>query len=85
MKFKWFASYTKSKKIPSDREGYQQSYIEWIEHVKSFVPSDQLLIFKPSDGWKPLCQFLNVPGEFECSKSSNYSTSTTGIEVYKIH
>jgi hypothetical protein len=32
-----------------------------IEEVKAIIPSEQLLIFEAKDGWKPLCEFLNVP------------------------
>ena len=36
-------------------------YQEWIEDVKNTVPEDRLLIYNIKDGWKPLCDFLNVP------------------------
>ena len=36
-------------------------YIDWIEHVKQTVPKEKLLIFNVKEGWKPLCNFLNVP------------------------
>jgi hypothetical protein len=29
--------------------------------VRELVPADRLLVFKPSDGWEPLCDFLNIP------------------------
>nr|CAB3262603.1 uncharacterized protein LOC100180848 [Phallusia mammillata] len=29
-------------------------------NIKERVPSNQLLVFKIGDGWKPLCDFLNV-------------------------
>eukprot|EP01084_Bolivina_argentea_P279789 478372_1 len=32
-----------------------------IEKVKRIVPPNQLLIFKVSDGWNPLCEFLQKP------------------------
>eukprot|EP01084_Bolivina_argentea_P128843 227665_1 len=38
----------------------EKYYDECIEKAKRIVPKDQLLIFCPSDGWKPLCKFLNV-------------------------
>jgi len=39
----------------------QQDYYDgFIEKIKSIVPIEQLLVFNPSDGWKPLCDFLNV-------------------------
>lgn len=31
-----------------------------IEEVKQTIPKERLLIFKPQDGYKPLCDFLNV-------------------------
>ena len=32
-----------------------------IEEVKRNVPEERLLIFEARQGWKPLCEFLNVP------------------------
>ena len=29
--------------------------------VRELVPADRLLVFTPSDGWGPLCDFLKVP------------------------
>ncbi|MBT8305008.1 MAG: sulfotransferase family protein [Bacteroidia bacterium] len=31
-----------------------------IEEVKELIPEDKLLIFRPQDGYKPLCEFLDV-------------------------
>jgi len=31
------------------------------EDVKSKVPSDKLLVYEISQGWEPLCEFLDVP------------------------
>jgi hypothetical protein len=31
------------------------------EDVKGFVPPERLLVFNVRDGWKPLCDFLEVP------------------------
>ena len=52
------------KETKWDDETMKQVYIDWIEHVKRVVPSDKLLIFNVKQGWAPLCQFLNVPGEY---------------------
>ena len=30
-------------------------------NVKASVPADQLLVYRPGDGWEPLCRFLGVP------------------------
>jgi hypothetical protein len=32
----------------------------WNEEVKSTVPADRLLVWYPTDGWEPLCDFLEV-------------------------
>ena len=31
------------------------------EDVRSNVPSEKLLVFNVKTGWKPLCEFLEVP------------------------
>jgi len=36
-------------------------YNQWLEEVKQTVPKDRLLIFNGKQGWKPLCEFLEVP------------------------
>ncbi len=36
-------------------------YKEHIEEVKAVIPADRLLIFKVTEGWKPLCDFLGKP------------------------
>jgi Sulfotransferase domain len=32
----------------------------WNEGVKSTVPAERLLVWYPTDGWEPLCDFLEV-------------------------
>jgi len=36
-----------------------RAYNSWLERVRTSVPNDQLLIFQPSDGWRPLCDFVS--------------------------
>ena len=36
-------------------------YKKWNEEVKRVVPKERLLIFNVKEGWKPLCDFLQVP------------------------
>ena len=31
------------------------------EHVKATVPADRLLVYEITEGWEPLCEFLDVP------------------------
>jgi hypothetical protein len=33
----------------------------WNAHVQATVPSERLLVWNPSEGWEPLCEFLEVP------------------------
>ncbi|CEL96729.1 unnamed protein product [Vitrella brassicaformis CCMP3155] len=43
-------------------EGSVRRFNEWVEEVKRTVqPVDKLLVFEVSDGWEPLCRFLDVP------------------------
>jgi len=45
-------------------DGLEESsrfYNQWIEEVKATVPKERLLIFNVKQGWKPLCDFLEVP------------------------
>ena len=29
--------------------------------VQAYVPADRLLVWRPQDGWEPLCEFLELP------------------------
>jgi hypothetical protein len=31
------------------------------QEVIDTVPADQLLVYRPGDGWEPLCEFLEKP------------------------
>ena len=35
-------------------------YNNWVDHVKTIVPSNRLLVFEVKEGWKPLCDFLQL-------------------------
>ena len=56
-----------------DEEYVKKIYNKWIESVKKNVPKNKLLIFNVKEGWKPLCDFLeieNIPnGPFPNSNS----------------
>lgn len=45
----------------NNREKLQQGFHDHYNHIRSIVPTSQLLEFTPRDGWKPLCQFLEKP------------------------
>jgi hypothetical protein len=42
------------------REGMMAAFEAHTEDVKRNVPADKLLAWQPSDGWEPLCAFLEV-------------------------
>jgi hypothetical protein len=48
---------------PGDHAGRDfliERFNRFNDTVKSDVPSDRLLVWQPSDGWEPLCEFLGV-------------------------
>ncbi|CAH8639027.1 unnamed protein product [Schistosoma guineensis] len=42
-------------------EQLKNIYTNWNEEVIKSIPSDRLLVFDSSQGWKPLCEFLGFP------------------------
>jgi len=39
----------------------QKIFEQYIEDVKAYVPNDRLLVYNVSEGWEPLCNFLDLP------------------------
>jgi hypothetical protein len=48
-----------------------QRFEEHNEQVRRTVPTSQLLEFNVSQGWQPLCEFLNVPVPSQPFPNSN--------------
>ena len=48
------------KGLKTDNE-LKNAFLNWNQSVIDYVPSDRLLVYKVKDGWKPLCEFLNLP------------------------
>lgn len=44
-----------------DRDKAVAYYQQHLERVRREVPQDKLLVFKATDGWGPLCDFLSLP------------------------
>jgi hypothetical protein len=44
-----------------DREGLKNAFAAHNEAVKATIPADRLLVYEVKEGWKPLCEFLEVP------------------------
>jgi len=45
----------------TDKAFAEKIFNKHIEDVKAHVPADKLLVYDVSDGWGPLCKFLNLP------------------------
>jgi hypothetical protein len=44
-----------------EREHAREVYERHIEAVKRKIPAERLLVYAPSEGWEPLCRFLDLP------------------------
>lgn len=44
-----------------DKDFAKEVFDKHHEEVKAYVPTDKLLIYDVTEGWGPLCKFLNVP------------------------
>lgn len=44
-----------------DDDAFAEVMRAYNERVKATVPADRLLVWWPTDGWAPLCEFLEVP------------------------
>jgi hypothetical protein len=45
----------------TDREHARGVYERHLEEVKRTIAAERLLVYAPSEGWEPLCRFLDVP------------------------
>ena len=62
-----------------DKEQTIEVFLERIEAVKEKIPSERLLVHRATDGWDPLCQFLNVP-----VPEQNYPWVNEGRQIRRI-
>ena len=62
----------------SGEETAVRFFNDWVEQVKSEVPSDRLLVFQVKEGWGPLCQFLGVPVPEEAFPNVNDTAGNIG-------
>jgi Sulfotransferase domain len=47
--------------VMGDKAKAVARYNTYIDEVKAAVPPERLLVFRVTDGWAPLCRFLEVP------------------------
>ncbi|KAK2608975.1 hypothetical protein QQS21_002455 [Conoideocrella luteorostrata] len=61
----------------ADKDAMISKFMENVTNTKKMIPTDQLLIFRPSDGWSPLCKFLNIsPPDIEfpqCNRGGDFA------------
>jgi hypothetical protein len=57
----WKPAYKKMEEMIADDALLAKNYEEWTEHIKKVIPKEHLLIFNVKEGWKPLCEFLDLP------------------------
>ena len=65
--------------IGEGREVSTEFYNKWVEEVKKTVPKERLLIFNVKEGWKPLCDFLEVPIPDQPFPRTNDTQSLRGL------
>jgi hypothetical protein len=58
-----------------DRGGMIEAFNRWNEEVKEVVPAERLLVYEVKEGWKPLCDFLEV----DAPKGKPFPTLTIPI------
>jgi hypothetical protein len=61
MKEMWRRSGLISDAADTDSDSMRSAMERFNEEVQLTVPSDRLLVWSASDGWEPLCRFLDVP------------------------
>jgi hypothetical protein len=44
-----------------DREHMVETFERHRAEVESAIPSERLLVYEVSEGWEPLCEFLEIP------------------------
>ena len=62
-----------------DKEQTIEVFLERIEAVKEKIPSERLLVHRATDGWDPLCRFLNVP-----VPEQNYPWVNEGRQIRRV-
>ncbi|KLU87246.1 hypothetical protein MAPG_06247 [Magnaporthiopsis poae ATCC 64411] len=66
-------------KAPANPAPGKELLLKWNEHVKSLVPPEKLLVMELKEGWKPLCNFLDVPVPDEPIPRANDSAAVAKV------
>ena len=72
---------TEPKMLPTVEQA-AETVVQWRERVRWTMPKSQLLEFKVTDGWKPLCDFLEVqPGKRNEKQRENNAKPLNGANA----
>ena len=58
---KWARGWFRAGNRKEMRENAREVFREHYEMIKRVTPRERLLVFKLSEGWGPLCEFLGKP------------------------
>jgi hypothetical protein len=65
-----YKSYLHHFDDPGDMQLTIKQYEDWIDGVKTHVPTEKLLVFNVKDGWPSLCAFLGV-SQADCPREED--------------
>jgi hypothetical protein len=57
------------------KDDYIAQYLRHIDDVKATVPPERLLVYSVTEGWEPLCEFLDKPVPDQPFPHANAGTS----------
>ncbi|CAG5102623.1 Oidioi.mRNA.OKI2018_I69.chr1.g388.t1.cds [Oikopleura dioica] len=63
--------------------GLADTYSSWSEFCEAEISEEKLLIFNVKEGWKPLCQFLQVPFPDEIFPRANDRKTFNNLHIVK--
>jgi hypothetical protein len=67
-----------------DRENAMAAYTRWNERVRAEAPPDRLVVYRPGDGWEPLCAALGVPVPDEPYPHTNSTDEFIARQVERV-
>jgi hypothetical protein len=62
-----------------DRDHLLRRFDEHVAAVQAAIPPERLLVFQVAEGWKPLCEFLDLPAPESAFPNVNDTEAVRGI------
>lgn len=63
-----------------DTDLLSKAHDDWIEHIKTTVPKEKLLIHKSADGFVPICKHLGISAD-NCPPDYPYVNDATQMRI----